>query len=839
MESVDPPLKRRASQLDDNGDPLTRLQYAVRCLNAPSNVRSTALDVAQLYFALPPSQQSALPIKLLRQIFRAIVSAVLDQRNDDATFQLRQGLDALPVKQFLERFSETSPDNRHLHPNNVNELLLLWIKALLHAEMPDAADRLYAMARSNGHLSSEKLNMDEIVGPLVVLQEWGLVLKWTKGRMCSVGVHAMRMRAFSALGTPQMAIADYEQHEEQLRAEYQTMVEAMKAYYMTIRKELVRQGRTSNRQFIAAVITAVRDLGFTPLMEKTIIKDLQHNGSTRQHVPLLNLLLKQRIENGLSISPLIELYPVTQAASETLDGQSPILLDQHTLALMLEDQRSFSDISQLRAIWADVLANLPERRIASHLVAALVKSLLRLDQWEEAIGLLRNIVTHPANTWIDRPTDLHAGVFNPLIGYLARHRGIEATISVFRLMQSSGCQPSRKTIIALVDGLSQHHLLQPSVRDEFYHDIVRSLPSQLRAGLVRSQFGYGVRTALRNHALQQEIQLLPDGRSEEDTHELSNLFEWKHLPKHLKLATPDKLAKRQISGPFYWASAKSPTPAAIFAAAIAKGFPLDASTCETILRLYIARGHLARAQEIMLLSWQRGIIPSMEMWTIFVKGLADANQLEFLGRRIDAMKRDASSNGLSAASDARSMSLAGLTPNQATFTRIMSDLIDEGSFRQACQVAKYALSSASKIGEDPDVGLLALSFEAFIRAKHTRKARDLLRDPPVGYGPTLRAATGSARVVLLKALRRARAWYRKHQDVELADDIDAFLQSMSRIAPLTEGGVERELIEADRENGVKRTGLTLGELKGLEENISQMLSSLWPNIDQTEDGNTA
>ncbi|KAI5452216.1 hypothetical protein NCC49_001150 [Naganishia albida] len=715
--------------------------------------------------------------------------------------------------------------------------------------MPDAADRLYTLARSNGHLSSEKLNMDEIVGPLVALQEWGLILKWTKGKLCSVGVHAMRMRAFSALGTPQMAIADYEQHEEQLRFEHQTMSEAMKAYYMTrdfqrgnsMRKELVRQGRASNRQFIAAMITAVRDLGFTPLLEKTIIKDLQHNGTTRQHVPLLNLLLKQRIENGLSISPIIEMYPVASVITPSPEGHSPILLDQHTLALMMEDQRSFSDIGQLRAIWTDVLANLPERRIASHLVAALVKSLLRLDQGEEALRLLQNIVTSQINVWIDRPTDLHAGVFNPLIGFLARTRGFDAASTVCGLMQSSGCRPNQKTILALVDGFSQRHFLQSDARENLYQDIVRALPSQLRAGLVKSQLGYNVRTALRNHALQQEIQSSPDGRFAEDTNEISNLFEWKHLPKQFKLANSDKNTKSQTSGPFYWAGAKSPTPTAIFAAALAKGFPLDASTCQTILQLYVARGHLARAQEIMLLSWQRGIIPSMEMWTMFVKGLADANQLEFLGRRIDAMKRDAASNGLSAASEARTMSLAGLMPNQATFTRIISELIDEGSFRHACQIAKYALSLTSKVGEVPDVGLLAISFEAFIRAKHTRKARDLLRDPPDGYGPTLRGSAGAAKVILLKALRRARAWSGKHQDVELSNDINAFLQSISSHGSLKVGdeAYVEESAEGIRGRDIKRMGLTVGELKGLEEKIGQMLSSLWPNIEQREDGQSA
>ncbi|KAJ9113077.1 hypothetical protein QFC20_001964 [Naganishia adeliensis] len=853
-ETFDKTNRRSASESNANlDDPLNRLQYAVRCLNAPTNVRSTPLDVAQLYFALPDHQQAALPMKLLRQIFRAIVKAVLDQRSEDAIVQLRQGLRALPIKQFLERFSDSSPDNRQLHPNNVNELLLLWIKALLHAEMPDVADRLYTLARSSGHLSSGKLNMDEIVGPLVVLQEWGLVLKWTKGRMCSVGVHAMRMRAFSSLRTPQMAIADYEQHEDQLRAEHPTLLEAMKAYYMTrdftrgnsIRKELVRQGRTHNRQYISAMITAVRYLGFTPLMEKAIMKDLQHNGSTFQHVPLLNLLLKQRIEDGLSISPIIEMYPVAQGGvSETLDGQPPILLDQYTLALMMEDQRSFSDISQLRTIWIDVLTNLPERQIGSHLIAALVKGLLRLDQWEEALHLLRDIATCQSSSWTDRPTELHAGVFNPLIGYLARLRGIDAVTPVFGLMQSSGSHPNRKTISALVDGLAQHQALQPSVRDAFYEHVVRALPSQLRGGVVKSQLGYGVRTALRNHALQQELQSLPDGRSAEDTRELSNLFEWKHLSRHFRLAASDKNAnvKSQIAGPSYWAGAKSPTPTAIFAAAVAKGFPLDAPTCQTILQLYIARGHLARAQEIMLLSWQRGIIPSMEMWTIFVKGLADANQLEFLGRRIDAMKRDATSNGLSAVLDARSMSLAALMPNQATFTRIINELIGEGTIRQACQLAKYALSSASRIGEDPDVGLLAISFEAFIRAKHTRKARDLLRDPPVGYGPILRAAAGPEKVVLLKAVRRARAWYAKHQDLEVANDIDAFLKSIPSTTRSAVGDIQvsvEEPVEETAGNVVKRTGLTLGELKGLEEKIGHMFSSLWPNTENTEDGYSA
>lgn len=853
-ETFDKTHRRTVSASDVNllDDPLNRLQYAVRCLNAPSNVRSTPLDVARLYFALPNHQQAALPMKTLRQIFRAIVKAVLDQRSEDAIVKLQRGLRTLPIKQFLERFSDSAPDNRQLHPNNVNEVLLLWIKALLLAEMPDVADDLYSLARSNGHLGSDKLNMDEIVGPLVVLQEWGLILKWTKGRMCSVGVHAMRMRAFSALGTPQMAIADYEQHEEQLRAEHPTLLEAMKAYYMTrdftrgnsIRKELVLQGRTYNRQYISAMITAVRYLGFTPLMEKTIIKDLQHNGSTFQHVPLLNLLLKQRIQDGLRISPIIEMYPVAQGASETLDGQPPILLDQHTVALMMEDQRSFSDINQLRSIWTDVLSNLPETQIGSHLVAALVKSLLRLNQGEEALQLLRDIATRQSSSWIDRPTELHAGVFNPLIGYLTRLRGIDAATPVFGLMQSSGCHPNGKTVSTLVDGLAQHQVLQPSVRDALYEHIVQALPSQLRAGVAKSQLGHGVRTALRNHALQQELQSLPDGRSAEDTTELSNLFEWKHLSKHPGLAASDKNAnlRSQIAGPSYWAGAKSPTPAAIFAAAVAKGFPLDVPTCQTILQLYIARGHLARAQEIMLLSWQRGIIPSMDMWAIFVKGLADANQLEFLGRRIDAMRRDATSNGLSAAFEARSMSLAALMPNQATLTRIIEELIAEGTFRQACQLAKYALSSASRIGEDPDVGLLAVSFEAFIRAKHTRKARDLLRDPPVGYGPTLRAAVGPERTVLLKAVRRARAWHAKHQDLVVANDIDAFLQSMPSTSRAAVGDVQvsaEELVEGTTGKDVKRTGLTLGELKGLEEKIGHMFNSLWPNTESIEDGYSA
>jgi hypothetical protein len=241
--------------------------------------------------------------------------------------------------------------------------------------------------------------------------------------------------------------------------------------------------------------------------------------------------------------------------------------------------------------------------------------------------------------------------------------------------------------------------------------------------------------------------------------------------------------------------------------------------------MYLSKGHVDRAQEIILLSWQRGISPSAEMWSAFVTGLGAANQLESLGKRIDVLVRTASSSGANSAVEARSMAFAALLPDQAMWTRIIKELINSGAFRHACQVVKCALSLASRVGESPDVGLLAVSFEALIRARLTIKAGMLLRDAPFGYGATLPAAKGTARVVLLRSLRRARAWHSKHGDPELVTSIDAFLKSMPG-----KSSAEQQL-QTDGKH-LKRKASTSGELKGLEEQIGGVFNRLWPDQEQ-------
>lgn len=807
---------------------LERLTYAIRCLNAPSNTRTTPLTVARLFFELPDHAKVALPMRQLRRIFRAITQAVLASRETAVNAELREGLRGLPIQLFLDRFSDSSINDSQLDPDNVDALLLIWLKALLHAHLPDLAGRVYESASSRGYLSSRKLDIDAVVGPLVDLQEWGLILKWTQGRVCSAGVHAMRMRAFSSLGTPQLAVADYEEHQDELQTETPAMIEAMKAYYMTrnfaraasIHREISRQGRTRNHQYIASMTAVVDYLGFTPLLEKDILDDIRLVGASHHHVPLLNILVKRRVENRLSILSVIECYPraSTSINTKTVD-QPSILLDQRTLALILDDTRSFPDVTHLRTMWQDILCGLPENKIDSNLLGALIRSLLRLDLSEEALHLLQDLRMRNSNTWIDRPADIDTNVFNPLIGYMARKDGVDAVGSVLDLMQASGCRPNRKTISSLVDGLAQHELLKPSVRTDLQQSITRLLPPQLRAGLMARELEHG---ALRNHNMQEEIVSSLGDPFEKDIAESSTVFEWADLGKRVKLVKPDNVKPQKGFPASNWSGTGSPAPTTIFAAAVDKGFPLDIAICTAILRMYLSKGYVDRAQEIILLSWQRGISPSVEMWSAFVTGLGAANQMESLGRRIDVLVRDASSSGVNLAQEARSMAFATLLPDQATWTRIIEELINSGAFRHACQVVKCVLSLASRVGETPDVGLLAVSFEALIRARLTIKAGTLLRDPPFGYGTTLRAAKGTARVVLLRSLRRARAWHSKHGDPELVTNIDAFLKSMPG-----KSSTEQQL-EKDGKH-VKRKAPTSGELKELEEQIGRMFNRLWPD----------
>lgn len=818
---------RTGAEFDD--DPVTRLTHVVRRLNAPANTKMHPIHVARMYFDIPEQAKVAMPIRLARKIFRAIAKAVIESKEEAVTAELQQGLRAIPVASYLDRISDISHLQEQRKSDDVSSLVLTWIKALLHAQMPDLADQLYESASVHGHLSSGKLDINAVVGPLVDLQEWGLILKWTQGRICSVGVHAMRMRAFSSLGTPQLAVADYEEHYRELQAEPRTMIEAMKAYYLmrnfdranSIQRELSQQGRTRSHQYILGMITVLHSLDYAPLLEKAILDDLGLIGSSRHHVPLLNTLLKIRIKNRLSILPVLEHYPeATTSVDLQTSDRPPILLDQTTLALILDDARFLPDLAHLRNLWQDILGGLPENHIGSNLLGALVRCLLRLNSSEEALCLLRDVHVRNDNTWIDRPAHLHAAVFEPLIGYLTRKEGFNAVIPVFELVQSAGHRPSRKTISCFVDGLSQHLCLKPGVSADFQQNILRLLPLNIRAGVLKQDPEHTSPTALRNHDVQEEI------RSSLGDHfngkaEWPSVFQWANLCRRIKPAKLDDNVKLHKGfPPSSSTGTRGPAPTAMFAATLDKGFPLDISTCNVMLHMYMSRGQFDRAQEILLLSWQRGIMPSTEMWSAFVMGLGTSDQLESLGRRIDALSRDASSSGSVTMLGDGLMSSAALMPNQAMWTGLIQELVDRGSFRQACQVVKCALSLTSRVGESPDVGLLSVSFEALVRARQTIKAAALLRDAPGGFGHKLRTARGRAKWVLLRTLRRARAWHSKHGESELVSDIDVFLKSMPRSAA---GEPSAEV----KGKHIKRTGFTLGELKGLEEQISRMFHRLW------------
>ena len=828
---------RKGAEFD--GDPVTRLTYVVRCLNAPASTKTHPIQVARMYFDIPEQAKVAMPIQLLRKIFRAIAIAVIESKEEAVTAELQQGLRAIPISAFFDRISDISPLSKQSKLDNVDSLVLTWIKALLHAQMPDLADELYESASDHGHLSSGKLDIDAVVGPLVDLQEWGLILKWTQGRICSVGVHAMRMRAFSSLRTPQMAVADYEEHYRELQAEPRTMIEAMKAYYLMknfdranwIQRQLSQQGRTRSYQYILGMITVLHSLDYAPLLEKAILDDLRLIGASHHHVPLLNTLLKIRIKNRLSIFPVLENYPrATTSVDLCIPDRPPILLDQTTLALILDDARFLPDLDHLRKLWQDILRGLPEKHIGSNLLGALVRCLLRLDSSEEALRLLRDVHVRNDNAWIDRPADLHTTVFDSLIGYVTRKEGFNAVIPVFELVQSAGHHPSRKTMSCFVDGLSQHLCLKPRVSADFQQNILRLLPLKLRAGVLNQDLEHPSPTALRNHDVQEEIQSSLGDHFNGNTAEWPSVFQWANLSKRIKPTKLDDNVKPRKGLPPLSPTGTSPAPTAMFAATLDKGFPLDVSTCNVMLHMYMSRGQIDRAQEILLLSWQRGIMPSTEMWSAFIMGLATSDQLESLGRRIDALTRDASSNGTVTMLSEGSMSPAALMPNQAMWTSIIKELLDCGSFRQACQVVKCALSLSSQVGESPDVELLSVSFEALVRARQTIKAAALLKDAPVGFGDKLRTANGAAKWVLLKALRRARAWHSKHGESELVSDIDVFLRSMPRLA----GG---ELSAEVKGKHIKRGGFTLGELRGLEEQVTKMFHRLWPDEERRDKEN--
>ncbi|GHJ87327.1 hypothetical protein NliqN6_3729 [Naganishia liquefaciens] len=781
----------------------------------------------------------AMSVRLSRKVLRAIATAVIQTRDPAVLVELQEGLRALPMEAFLDRLTDIPLFVKRSQHDTVDALVLVWIKALLHARMPDLADQLYESATIRGYFCSDKLDIDAVVGPLVDLKEWALVLKWTQGRICSVGVHAMRMRAFSSLGTPQLAIADYEEHHRELQAESRTMTEGMKAYYLTrnfdranaIQRELSRQGKTRGHLYIFGMIDVLQRLGYTPLLEKAILEDLQLIGASHHHVPLLNTLLKFRIKNCLSILPIMENYP-TAGPSVDLQtaNQPPILLDQCTLALILDDARHLTDLAHLSKMWQEILSGLPGNHISSNLLGALIRSLLRLNSSEDALQLLQDVQARKTSKWIDRPAVLHTTVFDNLIGYISRKQGFDAVIPIFDLMRSAGLHPGRKTISCLVDGLSQHLALKPRIQFDFHQNILRILSSKLWADGPEHDLQLGSPTALRNHQMQEEIDSLLGDQLEGNAPEWPNVFEWAHLAKQVKSAKSEGNAKSSKGFPLLkWTDTSSPAPDAIFAATLDKGFRLDISTCKAMLHMYLSRGHIDRAQEIMLLAWQRGITPSTEMWSTFVEGLETADQLESLNRRIQALSRNASPDGTVAMLAGGSRSSAALMPNQAMWTEIIRELVNRGAFRQACQVVKCALACALRTEDSPDVGLVSVSFEALVRARQTIKAAALLKDSPLGFGDKLRTARGASKSVLLKALRRARAWHLKHGEPDLVSDIDVFLKSMPRF-PVAESS------EAAKGKHVKRGGFTLGELKGLEEQIGRMFHRLWPDEKRRDEG---
>jgi hypothetical protein len=804
-------------------------------INVLQSAKTNSFDaVGTMYkfLNLPDHVKVALSTSELLEIFKTMDKAVLEERDNQSTSDIQRGFERMPMSSILDGFARSRKDMEQQ-----NGVIALWMKILTNAEMPDHADHLFDSATCRGLLST--LDTDLVVGPLVILREWSLILKWTKGRICSVGVHAMRMRALIALGQPQLALADYQEHLPQLGTERSIMVEAMKSYYMTrdftngnrLRKDLAQGHWTRTSEYALAQIQVLRYLGFTPLLEKAIFADLRRHGSTFRHVPLLNVLLSQRIENKLDISPVLAMYPRSRAPAQTPSSHT-VVLDEQTLALLIEDRREIKDRAQLLEFWQHIQSHLLDQPISSHLVAALLKALLRLDLVDEAVRVLEDIVGQKSNIWIDRRAHLQPGSVNPLIAYLVRNRGFEASIPIFRLMASVGCVPDHRTLSSLVDGLVTYLRLPADDRDSFLDGIRNHLPLTLQIRHVETQSRQSLRSALRNFALQREIE--SSSSSTGNLLQLSTLLKYKPL----KYGRTDGHSARSMESLIRTPEVrKGPSSDAIFSAAMANGFELDVGCCEEILRLYVAKADLAGAQELMALSWQMGMIPSMEMWTIFVKGISTRDSLQSFDVRMKTLKQVAERWRPTTVPAAKSMTLAALTPDQATFTRIIKALINEGALRPAVRVWTYARISMAQASQTPDVGLLAVAFEALLRTGQTNKATELLSEAPKGYASILRSAQGTAKAVLRKALKRARAWHAKQQDDRVVKSVDDFLKSMpTACSPdhdsrdeLDAGGTEGREIPVDRmAKHVKRSGFVQGELTDLRRQILTMFNELWP-----------
>lgn len=799
------------------------------------SAKTDALDVSEVmhkFFDLPDHVKLALSTSELMEIFRIMEKAVLQERDNQSTSVIQDGFNRMPMSALLDGFARSSEDKKRQ-----NGIIALWMKILVNAEMPDLADHLFDMATSRGFLSTLDTNL--VVGPLVILREWSLILKWTKGRVCSVGVHAMRMRALIALGQPQLALADYKEHLQQLGTERSIMVEAMKSYYMTrdfmngnrLRRDLAHGHWTRTSEYALAQIQILRYLGFTPLLERAILGDLRRHGPSFRHVPLLNVMMSQRIENKLDISPILEMYPRSRLPAQTPSSQT-VVLDEYTLALLIEDQRDIKDRAQLLESWQHIRSHLLDQPISSHLVAALIKGLLRLDLADEAIHLLDDIVAQKSNIWIDRRAHLQPGSFSPLIAYLIRNHGFDASIQTFRLMASAGCVPDHRTLSSLVDGLVTYLRLPAADRDSFLDGIRKHLPLNLQIRHIETQSRQSLRSTLRNYALQREIESSP---SLTGNHlQLSTLLKYKS-PRHSKADGHSvRSGESIVRTPEV---RKGPSSESIFSAAMAHGFELDVACCEEILRLYVAKADLAGAQELMGLSWQMGMIPSMEMWTIFVKGISARDSLQSFDTRMKTLKQMAERWRPTTLAAPKSMTLAALTPDQATYTRIIKALMDEGAFRPAVRVWTYARASMAQVKQTPDVGLLTVAFEALLRTGQTNKATELLSETPKGYATVLRSAQGTAKAVLRKALKRARAWHAKQQDDRVVKLVDDFLKSMPSASAPTDGnrdelnaaGIEgNELPVTGPTKHVKRGGFVQGELMDLRRQILTMFNELWP-----------
>jgi hypothetical protein len=143
----------------------------------------------------------------------------------------------------------------------------------------------------------------------------------------------------------------------------------------------------------------------------------------------------------------------------------------------------------------------------------------------------------------------------------------------------------------------------------------------------------------------------------------------------------------------------------------------------------------------------------------------------------------------------------------------------------------------AQVKQTPDVGLLTVAFEALLRTGQTNKATELLSETPKGYATVLRSAQGTAKAVLRKALKRARAWHAKQQDDRVVKLVDDFLKSMPSASAPTDGnrdelnaaGIEgNELPVTGPTKHVKRGGFVQGELMDLRRQILTMFNELWP-----------